>query len=155
MSIIPRAADDYSRKENLNFLQIRFRHETNTGEEGAAIDRNIETLNPAIKQTHEVSVDELNKFKEWELDSLIEYLVDDYHQNVKQNSITIYGLAERISCKHGAKHPELRKLTTILFLLFDDLFFLLKTEEKILFPNILQLIKKQSAGDLTTDSSLS
>jgi regulator of cell morphogenesis and NO signaling len=90
---------------------------------------------------------ELERFNEWDVNSLIEFLINRNHPDIRKNIIGIYDLAQKVSVKHSNRHPELIKLTTALFLFFDDLLFHLKEEEQIFFPNITQLIKTQSTSE--------
>lgn len=108
--------------------------------------------NPSITEypTHETILDELKKFNEWDINSLINIIVNHYHSNTRKNIIGIYDLAQKVSGKHSERHPELPKLVAALFLFFDDLLFQLKKEEQILFPNIIQLMEKRAwAGSAT------
>lgn len=86
---------------------------------------------------------EFARFNEWDVDSLIELIVNAYHFNARKNIASIYDLAHKVFSIHSEKHPELSKLVEALFLLFDDLLFHLKKEEQILFPNIIQLTEKK------------
>jgi iron-sulfur cluster repair di-iron protein len=95
-------------------------------------------------------VEESKRFKEWEIDALINYIISNCHIPAKQKAVLIYDLADRTSRECGAKHPELLRLTTALFLFFNDLSLHLKLEEQVLFPNILQLNKKIRSEGLGT-----
>jgi len=99
---------------------------------------------------HEAILAELEMFNEWDVKSLIELLINHYHFDTRKNIIGIYDLAQEVSAKHSLKHPELTKLTTALFLFFDDLLFHLKKEEQVLFPNMIHLMKKVSTADTST-----
>jgi regulator of cell morphogenesis and NO signaling len=83
------------------------------------------------------------KFAEWDIISLIDLIIKDYHFNTRKDVVDIYELAQKTCFRHGEKNPELVKLTELLFLFFDDLLFHLKKEEQILFPNIIHLNEKK------------
>lgn len=89
-------------------------------------------------------IDHFREFNEWDLDSLIDYIINTHHQYAKTNAVIIYDLAQKVANDHHEKHPELIKLTTAIFLFFHDLLNQMKKEEKILFPDIRQLVKKKS-----------
>ena len=91
----------------------------------------------------EPKASEFARFSEWNVDSLVDLIVNAYHVSARKNVAFIYELAQNVYCKHGEKHPELSRLIEALFLFFDDLLFHLKKEEQILFPNILQLTEKK------------
>jgi regulator of cell morphogenesis and NO signaling len=82
-------------------------------------------------------------FNEWDINSLIDLIIKQYHFNTRGNVVVIYDLAQKVFDAHSEKHPELAKLVEALFLFFDDLLFHLKKEEQILFPNIIQLAEKK------------
>ena len=65
----------------------------------------------------------------------------------KRTPVIIYDLAQNVANRHSEKHPELTKLVTALFFFFNDLLNHLKKEEQILFPNITQLVKKNSCAE--------
>jgi regulator of cell morphogenesis and NO signaling len=83
------------------------------------------------------------EYNEWDIESLTDLIVKQYHFNAKADVRVIYDLAHKAFCRHSEKHPELAKLVEALFLFFDDLLFHLKQEEQILFPNIIQLNEKK------------
>ena len=61
------------------------------------------------------------QFNKWELDSMIDYIINTHHQYAKENAVIIYDLAQKVAHHHGKKHPELTELTTTMFLLLHDL----------------------------------
>ncbi|MFL5788996.1 MAG: hemerythrin domain-containing protein [Flavisolibacter sp.] len=152
MDIIPIVPQNYFNEGIFRNFGIGCCYEDSTLEQHIGCEINIETAHSKMEQTSEANIEKFEKLDEWKLDSLIEYMVTNYHKSAKDNIITIYDLAEKISFKHGAKHPELQKLTAFLFLLFDDLLSHFKMEEDILFKNILQLLELPKASDLTTNS---
>jgi len=84
------------------------------------------------------------EFNDWDLDSLIDYIINTHHQYAKTNAVIIHDLAQKVANNHNEKHPELIKLTTAIFLFLHDLLNHMKKEEQILFPNIKQLVKNKS-----------
>ncbi len=87
------------------------------------------------------------RFNDWSLDSLIDYIINTHHQYAKTSAVIIHDLAQKVANNHNEKHPELMKLTTALFLFLHDLLNHMKKEEQILFPNIKQLIKKKTQSE--------
>jgi regulator of cell morphogenesis and NO signaling len=88
------------------------------------------------------------EFNNWDLDSLIDYIINTHHQYAKTSAVIIHDLAQEVANHHKEKHPELIKLTTAIFLFFHDLLNHLKIEEQILFPNIKELIKNKSCQEI-------
>lgn len=99
----------------------------------------IDSEAPACK----TKLSESAKFDEWDINSLVNFILKQYHFNTRKNVVVIYDLAQQVFSKHNEKHPELAKLVEALFLFFDDLLCHLKKEEQILFPNIIQLTEKK------------
>lgn len=87
------------------------------------------------------------RFNDWSLDSLIDYIINTHHQYAKTSAVIIHDLAQKVANSHNEKHPELMKLNTALFLFLHDLLNHMKKEEQILFPNIKQLIKKKTQSE--------
>ena len=87
------------------------------------------------------------RFNDWGLDSLIDYIINTHHKYAKTSAVIIHDLAQKVANNHNEKHPELMKLTTALFLFLHDLLNHMKKEEQILFPNIKQLIKKKTQSE--------
>lgn len=101
-------------------------------------------------QTQETLLDESKRFREWDINSLIDLVVQHYHRDARKNIVLIYDLAKQVAGENREKHPELAKMTTALFLFFGNLSFHFKKEEEILFPTIIKLVEKRShAGSLT------
>ena len=84
------------------------------------------------------------EFDDWDLDSLIDYIITTHHQYAKTNAVIIHDLAQKVANDHCRKHPELIKLTTEIFLFFHDLLNHMKKEEQVLFPNIKELVKNKN-----------
>lgn len=93
--------------------------------------------------TYEAKLAGTGQFNDWDINSLIDLIINQYHFNTRENVVVIYDLAQKVFSRHSEKHPELAKLVEALFLFFDDLLFHLKKEEQILFPNIIQLTEKK------------
>ena len=80
---------------------------------------------------------------QWDIDALIDHIINTHHRQTKENAVIIYDLAQEVAYRHNENHPELTELSTALFLFLNDLLNHLKKEEQILFPNISQLVKKK------------
>ncbi len=93
--------------------------------------------------TYETKLPGSAEFDDWDINSLVDLIVNQYHFNTRENVVVIYDLAQKVFSRHSEKHPELAKLVEALFLFFNDLLFHLKKEEQILFPNIIQLREKK------------
>ncbi len=84
------------------------------------------------------------QFDKWELDSMIDYIINTHHQYAKENAVIIYNLAQKVAFDHSENHPGLVRLTTTMFLFLHDLLNCMKKEEQTLFPSIKQLVGNNS-----------
>lgn len=87
------------------------------------------------------------------LTQLCDYIVTKHHDYIKQNAPQIFFYLEKITNKHGGRHPELFKIFKLFTQLKEDLMEHMFKEEKILFPRIKELEKQNLAGDLSLPSS--
>jgi regulator of cell morphogenesis and NO signaling len=78
-----------------------------------------------------------------DINSLIDYIINTHHSFVKANAVIIYDLAQQVAYRNMENHPEFARLASENFLFFHDLLNTIMIEEKILFPNIKQLIKNR------------
>lgn len=104
----------------------------------------VRVLAVSESQTQETGLDESKGFSEWDINSLIDFVVQHYHCDARKNIVLIYDLAKKSAGKQGEGHLELAELSTALFLFFDDLEIHLKKEEQILFPTIRRLVEKNT-----------
>lgn len=81
------------------------------------------------------------RFDNWELDFLVEYIVNNHHQYVRQSIPVISGHAEKVVAAHGKNHPELIEISKIFTAVYKDLRQHLIKEEEILFPYIKYMVK--------------
>jgi regulator of cell morphogenesis and NO signaling len=85
----------------------------------------------------------LQELYTWDIEMLIDYIIDFHHQYVKDNAVIIYDLAQKVMYKHSENHPEFKKLASQIFLFLHGLLNHLTKEEKLLFPEMKQLIKNK------------
>jgi regulator of cell morphogenesis and NO signaling len=140
------AAKDYRKAEVFKNLGIDFLYtgDKTLNEVGEEIGITAEKLRAALEEITLGKSTSSGEFNDWDLDSLIDYIINTHHQYAKTNAVIIHDLAQKVANDHNEKHPELIKLTTAIFLFFHDLLNHMKKEEQILFPNIRQLVKKKS-----------
>ncbi len=90
-------------------------------------------------------------FNKWELDFLIDYIVNTHHKYLKESLPFMNELASKVARVHGGSHPELLEVAKIFNSLAQDFNLHLMKEEKILFPYIKELVvAKKEARSLET-----
>jgi regulator of cell morphogenesis and NO signaling len=80
----------------------------------------------------------------WDLGSLIDYIIETHHQYVKSTAATIYDMAQKLAYRNSKTQPDLAELVTALFFFLHDFLNHMRREEQILFPNIKQLLKNKN-----------
>jgi len=83
----------------------------------------------------------------WDLNKLIEHIVNVHHQYVKENLPLIHAYAEKVSRVHGGNHPELKEIFELFQDLKHDLTLHLGKEENVLFPYINSLLNDQKGNE--------
>lgn len=97
------------------------------------------------KLDHQPDVSDKN-FSEWELDKLIDYIVDTHHAYVRDKIPEISAYSRKVARVHGKQHAETVKISFIFDLLSTELNAHINKEENILFPYIKYLAKTQKDG---------
>lgn len=92
------------------------------------------------------SEDSYFNFDQWELDFLIDYIVNTHHKYVKESLPFMTELSEKVARVHGGSHPELLEVATIFNSLNRGLELHLRKEENILFPYIKELVLAKKEG---------
>lgn len=87
---------------------------------------------------HTGNVVDFNNIK---LYQLAEYIIHAHHTYVKKEMPQIISFLQKVSSKHGTKHPELYKITKLFFELSIEMTEHMNKEETILFPRIKQIEK--------------
>jgi len=81
------------------------------------------------------------KFNKWQLDFLIEYIVNNHHKYIRESGPVIDAHIEKVAAVHGKNHPETIETAKLFSIIYKDLRQHLMKEEEILFPYIKYLVK--------------
>lgn len=116
-------------------------------EEAGVAEADIKAALEAVEhQTQKASHD----FDSWEIDFLTDYIVQTHHHYVKETSVIIDQLADKVAQHHGNNHPELYELSQKTHAFLIDMDSHMMKEEKILFPQIKLLVQqKRGHQDVT------
>ncbi|HET6723030.1 MAG TPA: iron-sulfur cluster repair di-iron protein [Chitinophagaceae bacterium] len=85
-------------------------------------------------------------FDKMNLAQLSDYIVQTHHAYVKNEMPQIYAYLEKVSSKHGERHPELYKIFQTFAAVKEEMEGHMKKEELVLFPRIKEL-QKMSDGE--------
>jgi len=80
-------------------------------------------------------------FEKMNLAQLVDYIVQTHHAYVKNEMPQIHTYLEKVSSKHGERHPELNKISQTFAAVKEEMEGHMKKEEMILFPRIKELQK--------------
>lgn len=75
------------------------------------------------------------------LTKLTGYIVETHHSYVQRELPLIFGYLQKVTAKHGEKHPELYKLFELFTAIKEEMEIHMQKEETILFPRICELEK--------------
>ena len=79
-------------------------------------------------------------FKNWELDFLIDYIVNTHHAYVKESLEMLDAYASKVAKVHGEGHPPVVKIYECVLAINTELRAHMYKEETILFPYIKSLV---------------
>jgi regulator of cell morphogenesis and NO signaling len=113
-----------------------------------ACEKNQVDLNQLLSDL--ASVDEKilpsQNYNAWQLDFLINYIVNTHHQYVTEALAMIDSYAEKVAKVHGEGHPPVIKIYELFKLVASELSGHMKKEELILFPYINKMVQSQKLG---------
>ncbi len=94
----------------------------------------------AVEQTSDFSQD----FKSWDLERLVDHIIDVHHNYVTENIPIISQYAEKVAKVHGHANPEVVQINYLFRIIADELNRHMCKEENILFPYIKNLAQVES-----------
>ncbi|HEY9113766.1 MAG TPA: iron-sulfur cluster repair di-iron protein [Bacteroidales bacterium] len=100
------------------------------------------SLKKQIIELQSAPISAAQKFNEWELPFLCDYIVNTHHKYVVKTLPELMFYTQKIANVHGDHHPELIEIASIFSQINDELMQHLEKEEQVLFP----AIKKAAAG---------
>ena len=80
---------------------------------------------------------------DWQLDFLVDYIVNNHHQYVRRMIPVISLHADKVASVHGKNHPETLKIADLFLAVRKELEGHMMKEERILFPQIKQMVLTQ------------
>jgi regulator of cell morphogenesis and NO signaling len=108
-------------------------------------------INPEVVMTELEEIFSLTpsndiKPDEWELNFLIEYIVNNHHKYVSRMLPVILTHTQKVASVHGENHPETIKIAKIFSAVNQEMKHHMMKEEKILFPHINHLVLTKRNG---------
>jgi regulator of cell morphogenesis and NO signaling len=107
----------------------------------ACTDKNIDVQKVVDSLTNLSGNDNDNENpKEWQLDFLVDYIINNHHQYVRRMIPVISLHADKVASVHGKKHPETIQIADLFLAVREELEAHMMKEERILFPQIKQMV---------------
>ena len=119
-------------------------------EQQLQLENVVTELETAFDQENKTGVD----FEQLSLTQLCDYIVNTHHSYVKNEMPQIYAYLQKVTSKHGERHPELQKIFGIFTAVKEEMEGHMKKEEQILFPRIQELEKMVETENPVTQISL-
>ena len=84
-------------------------------------------------------------FDDMSLTQLADYIVLTHHAYVNKEMPQIFSYLQKVTSKHGERHPELVKIFQLFAAVKEEMEGHMKKEEKILFPRIKEIEKQMQS----------
>lgn len=81
-----------------------------------------------------------NNYNEWDLDFLVDYIVNNHHKYIRNKLPEIGFYAEKVARVHGDTHPELLQVLQNFRILSDELTHHIQEEEDGVFQEIKNMV---------------
>jgi len=117
-------------------------------EENVPVNKIVEELNKVY--TPKTGAIDFNSLK---LSQLAEYIVHTHHSYIKKEMPQIISFLQKVSSKHGNRHPELYNILEVFTELSAEMTDHMDKEEMIVFPRIKQL-EKNGLDQLSFDAQM-
>lgn len=88
-------------------------------------------------------------YNSWELDFLVEYIVNVHHKYVRENVNMLSEYSEKVANRHGSNHPEVIRIAQLYKEIATFLTAHIQKEETTLFPYIkkLAIVKRDKSKE--------
>jgi len=81
------------------------------------------------------------KIDDWELDAIVDYIINNHHKYVRTMIPVITTHTEKIASTYGKDYPEMVEVARIFSAVYKELKQHMMKEEEIIFPYIKYLVK--------------
>ena len=98
-----------------------------------------------LKEIEEQPKKSSQDYNQWELDFLVDYIVNTHHKYITQSIPVIFEYTQKVAKVHGDRHPEAIEIANTFLKVVDEINRHMMKEENVLFPYIKLLAsdKKQ------------
>lgn len=138
--------DDYRAAEIFKQQGIDFCCGGNQSLEKAAKEKKLDIaeLENKLNNLDKVATNHQPSFKDWKLDFLCDYIVNEYHNKVYNVLPQLMAYLNKIVQVHGTHHPELKEIADLFSFINTELPIHQHQEENVFFPAIKELVSTNS-----------
>ncbi|MEX0845560.1 MAG: iron-sulfur cluster repair di-iron protein [Balneolaceae bacterium] len=142
-------AEDYRTAQVLRSYGLDFCCGGGKSLEDACISKKIE-VNEVVSELNALDMTDNtgDNYNEWELDFLVDYIVNNHHSFVQKMLPELNFYAEKVARVHGQRRSELLDILQKVRLLSEEMLGHLQKEEEDLFPQIKELVRQNKAGSV-------
>jgi regulator of cell morphogenesis and NO signaling len=110
----------------------------------ACVEKNVD-VQKIVNELSSISVNENGSLNvnDWQLDFLVDYIINNHHQYVRRMIPVISLHADKVASVHGTNHPETLKIADLFLAVREELEGHMMKEERILFLQIKQMVLTQ------------
>ena len=107
-----------------------------------ACEKHNVNFNLLVNELNDVenNVNFINDYNGWELDFLIDFIVNTHHKYIEENIPLLKQYGAKVAKVHGQHYKELKEIESLIYSISDELTVHMKKEELILFPFIKKLL---------------
>jgi len=85
-------------------------------------------------------------YNDWNIDFLADYIVNTHHSYVRKYLPELLTYAQKVSQVHGAQHPELEIINTLVKKISEELTDHCNEEERVLFAYVKQIVHAKNTN---------
>lgn len=107
----------------------------------------VTSLNNDLAGVGESAGSENLRFNDWDLNFLMQYIVNNHHSYVLSSVPKITEHLQKVVNAHGSKNPYIHEVAALFNQVADELMSHMRKEEQILFPLIKQLTDAEKSNE--------
>jgi regulator of cell morphogenesis and NO signaling len=101
---------------------------------------NVDAVVAELEQTLTTPSNGAPRFNAWDLDLLVDFIITNHHQYVRESMPTILEHVRKVARVHGERHPETLVVAETFEAVADELAHHMQKEELVLFPYIKAMV---------------
>lgn len=99
-----------------------------------------------LQQTNQQTISNNHAYNEWNLDFLVDFIVNTHHSYVRKYLPELRGYALKVARVHGDHHPELLPIQKLVEDVYEELTEHMEQEEKVMFSYIKKIVNAKNSN---------